>query len=82
MSRFPVIKIDKDKCQTPFACKQCLQICPQAVFEAIAIKQVKYKETDPKEPGAYLLVTTYRRQCSVCNRCIEVCPNGALTISV
>ena len=81
MSRFPVIKIDKEKCLTPFDCKKCLQICPQAVFEVHPIKQEKYKETDPKEPGAYRLFATYRRKCTVCDKCIDVCDEGAITIS-
>ena len=81
MPRFPVIKIDKEKCLTPFDCKKCLQICPQAVFEVHPIKQEKYKETDPKEPGAYRLFGTYRRKCTVCNKCIDVCDKGAITIS-
>jgi ferredoxin len=80
MSRFPVLKIDKERCRIPFACKKCLQICPQAVFEVHPIKQEKYKETDPEEPGTYRLIPTYRRKCTVCDQCIEVCDKEAITI--
>lgn len=82
MSRFPVFNIDKNKCQTPYDCKICLQICPQAVFEAIPVKVVKFKETDPKEPHSYTLHATYRRKCSMCNKCIEMCPKQAISISI
>lgn len=81
MSRFPKIEIDHSKCTTPFDCKLCLQACPQSVFWVVPIKEVKYKETDPKEPGAYRLLAAYRRKCFVCNECIDVCPNDALTIT-
>lgn len=80
MPRFPIIKIDHKKCTTPFDCKKCLQACPQAVFYAMAIKEEKFKETDPKEPGAYMLFTPFRRKCIVCNDCIDVCPVDAITI--
>ena len=81
MPKFPIIDIDYEKCTVPFDCKKCLQICPQAVFEVYPIKQEKYKETDPKEPGAYKLVPSYRRKCTVCDQCIEVCPVDALKIT-
>lgn len=82
MSRFPIINVDHSKCTTPFDCKLCLQKCPQAVFEVIPIKMTKFKETDPKEPGSYRLMTTYRRKCTACGKCVEICPNDAITIEM
>ncbi|MEW6274631.1 MAG: 4Fe-4S dicluster domain-containing protein [Bacillota bacterium] len=78
--KYPDILWDKEKCKTPFDCKRCLQICPQAVFSVRPVKQVKFKETDPKEPGSYFITPTYRDKCIICNRCIEVCPEKALKI--
>jgi len=75
------IDIDYDKCQTPYDCKKCIQICPQAVFRVFTIKQVKFQETDPKEPGAYKLSVGYGDKCVLCDQCIEVCPVDALTVT-
>jgi ferredoxin len=75
------IEIDYDKCTTPFACKKCLQVCPQAVFHVVPLKQEKFKETDENEPGAFRLLVGYGDKCTVCNKCVEVCPVNALTIT-
>jgi len=76
----PKIEIDQSKCQTPFYCKKCLQICPQAVFYVMALKQERFKETDPRELGSYMLIPLFASKCTVCNRCVEVCPVDAIKI--
>ena len=81
MPKSPVIEIDHEKCLVPFDCKKCLQICPQAVFDIQVVKMVKFSETDPKEPGTYKLSAAYRRKCTVCNKCIDVCDKDAITIT-
>ena len=78
---FATIKIDSTKCTTPFDCKLCLQGCPQSVFAVRAVKVEKGRETNPKDPGAYLLVSPHRDKCTGCNLCIELCPVNALTIT-
>ena len=78
---YPKITIDYDKCQTPFDCNLCLQICPQAVFRVATIKMEKWKETDPKEPNAYQLLVGYGDKCVLCDQCVDVCPVGALKIT-
>jgi ferredoxin len=45
------------------------------------MKVEKGRETDPKEPGTYLLVAPFRDKCTGCNICLEVCPVDALTIT-
>lgn len=79
--RFPVIEIDSEKCKIPFDCKKCLQVCPTSVFMVHAVKVEKGRETNPKEPGAYKLAAPMRDKCSVCNDCIDVCPEDAITIT-
>ena len=74
------IEIDHEKCTTPYACKKCIQICPQAVFGIITAKMEKFKETDENEPGAYKLRVGYGDKCTVCNECVEVCPEEALRV--
>ena len=82
MDLYPRIEIDQSKCTVPFDCKKCLLVCPTAVFNVRAVKVEKYRETDKKEPGAYAAGASYRDKCIVCNRCIEVCPVDAITITL
>jgi ferredoxin len=77
----PKISIDTSRCTTPFACKKCLEVCPQGVFGVMAIKNEMYKETDPNEPGAYLLMALLPDRCVMCGDCINVCPVDALKIT-
>ncbi|MFH1485458.1 MAG: 4Fe-4S dicluster domain-containing protein [Chloroflexota bacterium] len=77
----PKIAIDLTKCTTPFDCKKCLQACPQAVFWVLPVKNVKFKETDAKEPGAWKLTVQYRAMCTACGKCVEVCPVDAIAIT-
>jgi formate hydrogenlyase subunit 6/NADH:ubiquinone oxidoreductase subunit I len=74
------ILIDYEKCMTPYACKKCLQICPQAVFAVVAVKMEKYKETDENEPGAFKLTVGYGDKCIVCDQCVDICPVKALKV--
>ena len=76
------VRWNQSKCPTPFACKKCLQICPQAVFMVTCTKQERFKETDPNIPNTYIIVPLYQSECIACNKCIDVCPNGALKIKV
>ena len=78
----PLIKIDQQKCLTPFACKRCLQVCPTAVFSVHETKMVRMEETDKHEPGTYRLRVAFRDKCSGCNQCVDVCPEDALTIEM
>jgi formate hydrogenlyase subunit 6/NADH:ubiquinone oxidoreductase subunit I len=73
--------IDYEKCITPYACKKCLQICPQAVFAVKPVKTEKFKETDKNEPGSFKLTVDYGDKCTVCNQCVEICPVNALKVT-
>jgi len=77
---FPVVEIDPEKCTTPFDCKKCLEVCPTSVFMVFAVKVEKGRETNPKEPGTYAMAAPMRDKCSVCNDCIEICPEDAIKI--
>jgi len=78
--KLPKITIDHEKCMVPFLCKKCLEICPQAVFWVVCIKEERLKEMDPRVPGLYKLSAPRRDKCTVCNKCIEVCPVDAIKI--
>ena len=82
--KFPKITIDQEKCTVPFLCKKCLQICPMLVFETkrVMAREERLKEMDPRIDGNYVLSAPRRDKCTVCNKCIEVCPVDAITIEV
>ena len=73
----PQIAIDKERCITPYECKRCLQICPQAVFAVAPTKVDRFKETEPEN---YEVQAVFRDKCTVCMDCIRVCPTGAIKI--
>ena len=79
--KFPKIDIDHSKCTVPFWCKKCLQACPQLVFAVYCKQPERLKEADPREPGIYDLVPVRRYKCDSCNKCVEVCPENAITIT-
>jgi len=74
------IDIDYAKCTTPFDCKKCLLVCPTSVLSVQAIKVERFKETDPREPGAYMLLPIYRDRCIGCMDCVKVCPQDAIRV--
>lgn len=76
------IEIDSRKCKTPMACKKCLEICPELVFQVMVIKEEKFKETDIKEPDAYTILPLNRWKCIQCNLCVDACPESAIKITV
>ncbi len=82
--KFPKITIDHKKCTVPFLCKKCLQVCPMLVFwvERGMEKEERLKEVDPRIPGNYMLSVHRRDKCTVCNKCVEVCPVDAIKIEV
>jgi ferredoxin len=82
--KFPKISIDLTKCTVPFLCKKCLQACPMAVFHVVRVmsKERRLEEMDPRIDGNYVIHAPRRDKCTVCNKCIEVCPVNAITITV
>jgi NAD-dependent dihydropyrimidine dehydrogenase PreA subunit len=75
----PQIIIDKEKCTTPFECKKCLQVCPQAVFAVGPTRVDRFKETESSD---YEVQAVFRDKCIVCMDCVKICPNGAIRIKI
>jgi len=79
--RLPKIDIDYSKCTVPMWCKKCLESCPQLVFSVYCKQMARLKESDPREPGVYEVSSVRRDKCTMCNKCVEICPEGAITIT-
>ena len=82
--KYPTITIDQEKCTVPFLCKKCLQICPEVVLSVgrVMSKEKRLEEMDPRIDGNYVLRAVRSEKCTVCNRCIEVCPVDAIKIEL
>jgi ferredoxin len=80
--KFPKIDIDRTKCTVPFWCKKCLQTCPQLVFQVYCKELQKLRESDPRQPGIYEVLPVRRDKCNMCNKCVEGCPEKAISISL
>ena len=79
--RLPKIDIDYAQCTVPMWCKKCLKACPQLVFSVYCKQMARLKESDPREPGVYEVSPVRRDKCTMCNKCVEICPEGAITIT-
>jgi len=75
----PRIDIERGKCLTPFECKRCLQVCPQAVFVVAPTKVERLKHTAPED---YEVQAVFRDKCTVCMDCVRVCPTDAIRVKV
>ena len=82
--KFPKITIDQEKCTIPFQCKKCFQVCPMLVFHVLRVlsREKRLEEMDPRIDGNYVLSVERRDKCTMCNKCIEVCPVDAITIEL
>lgn len=75
----PKITVDNSKCLGPLDCGECLQTCPMTVFITGPTKKWKFRETDRKD---YELYARYYDQCIVCHKCVEVCPEECITVTL
>jgi NADH-quinone oxidoreductase subunit I len=75
----PEILVDDAKCPNPLACRKCLLICPTRVLGlGTKVGPQKYREIDP----SHFVVRGVRYQhCTICMKCVEVCPEGAIQIA-
>jgi len=80
-TKLPKIEVDSSKCKVPFWCKKCLEACPHLIFWVESLRDERLKETDPREPGLYRLFAVRRDKCTMCGKCVEVCPEGAITVT-
>ncbi len=75
----PKITVDNSKCLGPLDCGECLRACPMTVFITGPTKKWKFRETDR---GDYELYARYYDQCILCDKCVEVCPEECIAVSL
>ncbi|MBT8342587.1 MAG: 4Fe-4S binding protein [Desulfatitalea sp.] len=82
ISRIPYIEWDGEKCQTPMACKKCVEICPTMVFRSgfYKVRYVRGKESDIHKPGNYRITPDWLNKCIGCMECVKICPVDALKV--
>jgi NADH-quinone oxidoreductase subunit I len=76
----PTILVDDDKCPDPLACRKCLLACPTRVLGlGTNVAPKKYRETPP---GNFIVRGVRFQVCTACMKCVEICPNGAIQVTL
>jgi len=63
----------------PRTCKKCLVICDPAVF--LLHQSFDAEQTDEYDPDKWRITPLWLSLCTKCNKCVEICPENAITIS-
>jgi ferredoxin len=76
----PSIIVDDAKCPNALACRKCLLVCPAHVLGlGTDVGPKKYQEMDPEH---FIVRGVRDHLCTVCMKCVDVCPNGAIQVAV
>ncbi|MEJ2294094.1 MAG: 4Fe-4S binding protein [Candidatus Lokiarchaeota archaeon] len=65
----------------PRNCGLCLKSCDPAVFVMHPRVGTEDKQEDPYDPQDWRITPIWGSLCSRCLKCVEVCPENAITIS-
>jgi len=57
---------------------RCLQACPLGVLLAVPLN--RHNRGLPRKPAGYVIAPRFSRQCNACGTCVEVCPDGAISL--
>ncbi len=68
------IIVDYVKCGDPRECRQCMQVCPPALF---MMYSPDYESNDPIE---WRVDVAFTDQCTRCGDCVRVCPHEAIQL--
>ncbi len=64
----------------PRECAKCLKECDPAVFLMHQTQGMEEQEKDPLNPQFWRITALYPSQCTLCFKCIDVCPENAISI--
>ena len=59
-------------------CCKCLRICEPALF--LLNETLGAKEENPYDPQIWRITPLYPSLCTRCMKCVEVCPEQAITV--
>ena len=68
------IEIDYSKCTQPEDCRRCLNVCEPAVFNLV------FLDKDYYNPKIWRVIPVFPQLCTLCNLCVENCPNNAFLL--
>lgn len=82
------IQIDKEKCRfsmyDPLGCKKCIRVCGMCVLASRPTKKRDFSV--PREqrvdPTIWMLVIPWEDYCNGCGACVQVCPTGAISVTI
>lgn len=76
------VTIDYTKCGgrifDPRQCRKCLKVCDPAIFlmhEPLGVEQ------DPYDPQLWQITAVWLSLCTRCLKCVETCPEKAISVS-
>ncbi|KYK37695.1 MAG: 4Fe-4S dicluster domain-containing protein [Theionarchaea archaeon] len=69
------IEVDHQRCTEPEKCGRCLKVCSPQVFA------LHPAEEDVTNPSRWMVDPVWVSFCIQCNRCVEECPEHAITIT-
>jgi len=80
------IEIDYFKCGEngkidPRECGLCMKVCDPTVFMMHQTIGTEKKQKDIYDPQDWRITPIWRSLCSRCFKCVEVCPEKAITIT-
>lgn len=79
------ITIDHTKCGNatggidPRECSVCLRVCDPAVF--LRHETLGVESSDPLDPEFWQITAVWLSLCTRCGKCVEACPEKAITVS-
>ncbi|MFX0014373.1 MAG: 4Fe-4S binding protein [Promethearchaeota archaeon] len=80
------ITFDYSKCGPnggidPRECSQCLKVCDPAILLRHQDLKLEKKEQNPLDPQFWKITAVWLSLCTRCMKCVETCPENAITVS-